>query len=98
MTPYSHTLETRLHEGPAMLTALDAASVSSAVCGIRVITGLLQAHEVGTQCEGDAVLRLSNASVGGLLEAVGGLAELIELRLSEGATRAQKAQRQGGMA
>ncbi len=98
MTPYCTPTKSRIHEGPATLTAQGAASISGAVQGIQSITGILLAHEVGTQCDGDDVLRLSNPSVCGLLHLVGALAELIELRLGEGANRAQKAQRQGGMA
>lgn len=90
MTPYHHTHQARIHEGPAVLDALNAASVCGATAGIQVITGILLAHEIGTHCDTGDVLRLNNASVCGLLEAVSGLAELIELRLAEGATRAQR--------
>lgn len=70
-----------------MATTGDVATTA----GIQTITAILLEHEVGTQCDdADGVLRLSNASVCGLLHSVSALAELIELRLAEGATRAQR--------
>lgn len=98
MTPFHDTGVSRLNDGPAVLNEWEAASISGAVCGIQAIAGLLLHHEACTESDGDDLLQLNSASVGGLLEAMGGLAELIDLRLREGATRAQKAQRQGGIA
>lgn len=53
-------------------------------------------HCADAECDGDDLLRLNGASVGGLLEAVNGMAELIELRLGYGTSRARQTQGQGG--
>ena len=50
--------------------------------GIQVISGILLQHQLDAEFDGgDELLRLNSASVCGLLEAVNGLAELVELRL-----------------
>lgn len=98
MTPFHDTRAPRLDEGPAALDAWDTASIAGAASGIQTIAGLLLQHEADTGIEGDDLLQLSGASVSGLLEAVSGLAELIELRLGYGTHRAQQAHRQGGAA
>lgn len=98
MTPYHDTRASRIHDGPAELNSWDVASVAGAVCGIQAIAGLLLQQEAHAECDGDDLLRLNGASVGGLLEAVGGLAELIGLRLDDGTRRVRQAKRQGGEA
>ena len=96
MTPYHDTRASRLDEGPAVLNNWEAASIAGAVSGIQAITGILLQHCADAECDGDDLLRLSGASVGGLLEAVGGMAELIGLRLGCGTSRAQQTPVQGG--
>jgi hypothetical protein len=96
MTPYHDTRASRLHEGPTVLTNWEAASIAGAVSGIQAIAGLLVQHCADAECDGDDLLRLNGASVGGLLEAVNGMAELIELRLGYGTSRAQQTPVQGG--
>lgn len=96
MTPYHDTRAARIHEGPAVLTNWEAASIAGAVSGIQAITGILVQHCADAECDGDDLLRLNGASVGGLLEAVNGMAELIELRLGCAASRARQTQGQGG--
>lgn len=98
MTPYHDTRASRIHDGPAELDSWDVASVGGAVCGIKAITGILLHHHAHAECDGDDLLQLNGASVGGLLEAVGGLAELIGLRLDDGTRRVRRARRQGGEA
>lgn len=88
MTPYHDTRASRLTQGHTQLTDWDAASIAGAVNGIQVITGILLQHQFDTEFDsGDELLKLNSASVSGLLEAVNGLSELVELRLGFGVSR-----------
>ena len=82
MTPFHSTNVSRIREGHAQLNDWDTASIAAAANGIQVISGILLQHQLDAEFDGgDELLRLNSASVCGLLEAVNGLAELVELRL-----------------
>ena len=89
MIPLHNTVIPRLDEGPAHLDAWDRASLAGAADAIQVIAALLMQHEIDRDCEPhDDLLRLNGAAVCGLLDAINGLSELIELRLRDGSRRA----------
>ena len=93
MIPFHSTNVPRIAEGPAHLDAWDRASLAGAANAIQVIAGLLMQHEIDRDCEPhDDLLRLNGAAVGGLLEAINGLSELIEMRLRDGSRRAKEVQ------
>ena len=93
MIPFHSTNVPRIAEGPAHLDAWDRASLAGAANAIKVIAGLLMQHEIDRDCEPhDDLLRLNGAAVGGLLEAINGLSELIEMRLRDGSRRAKEVQ------
>lgn len=93
MIPFHSTNIPRMGEGPAHLDAWDRASLAGAANAIQVIAGLLMQHEIDRDCEPhDDLLRLNGAAVGGLLEAINGLSELIEMRLRDGSRRAKEVQ------
>ena len=93
MIPFHSTNVPRMGEGPAHLDAWDRASLAGAANAIKVIAGLLMQHEIDRDCEPhDDLLRLNGAAVGGLLEAINGLSELIEMRLRDGSRRAKEVQ------
>ena len=93
MIPLHNTNIPRIGEGPAHLDAWDRASLAGAANAIQVIAGLLMQHEIDRDCEPhDDLLRLNGAAVGGLLEAINGLSELIEMRLRDGSRRAKEVQ------
>lgn len=99
MTPYHNTNVSRIRQGHAQLNDWDTASIAAAANGIQVISGILLQHQLDAEFDGgDELLRLNSASVCGLLEAVNGLAELVELRLSKCIAREQKVQAQGDIA
>lgn len=88
MTPYHNTNVSRIRQGHAQLNDWDTASIAAAANGIQVISGILLQHQLDAEFDGgDELLRLNSASVCGLLEAVNGLAELVELRLGFGVSR-----------
>ena len=90
MIPFHSTNVPRMVEGPAHLDAWDRASLAGAANAIKVIAGLLMQHEIDRDCEPhDDLLRLNGAAVAGLLEAINGLSELIEMRLRDGSRRAK---------
>ena len=90
MIPLHNTNIPRIGEGPAHLDAWDRASLAGAANAIQVIAGLLMQHEIDRDCEPhDDLLRLNGATVAGLLEAINGLTELIEMRLRDGSRRAK---------
>ena len=90
MIPLHSTNVPRIAEGPAHLDAWDRASLAGAANAIQVIAGLLMQHESDQDCEShDDLLRLNGAAVAGLLEAINGLTELIEMRLRDGSRRAK---------
>ena len=93
MIPFHSTNVPRIGEGPAHLDAWERASLAGAANAIQVIAGLLIQHEIDQDCEAhDDLLRLNGATVAGLLEAVNGLTELIEMRLRDGSRRANEVQ------
>ena len=93
MIPFHSTNIPRMGEGPAHLDAWERASLAGAANAIQVIAGLLMQHEIDRDCEPhDDLLRLNGAAVGGLLEAINGLSELIEMRLRDGSRRAKEVQ------
>ena len=93
MIPFHSTNVPRIAEGPAHLDAWDRASLAGAANAIQVIAALLMQHEIDRDCEPhDDLLRLNGAAVGGLLEAINGLSELIEMRLRDGSRRAKEVQ------
>ena len=93
MIPFHSTNVPRIAEGPAHLDAWERASLAGAANAIQVIAGLLIQHEIDQDCEAhDDLLRLNGATVAGLLEAVNGLTELIEMRLRDGSRRAKGVQ------
>lgn len=93
MIPLHNTNIPRIGEGPAHLDAWDRASLAGAANAIQVIAGLLMQHEIDRDCEPhDDLLRLNGATVAGLLEAINGLTELIEMRLRDGSRRAKEVQ------
>ena len=93
MIPFHSTNVPRIAEGPAHLDAWDRASLAGAANAIQVIAGLLMQHETDQDCEPhDDLLRLNGAAVAGLLEAINGLSELIEMRLRDGSRRAKEVQ------
>ena len=93
MIPFHSTNVPRIAEGPAHLDAWERASLAGAANAIQVIAGLLMQHEIDRDCEPhDDLLRLNGAAVGGLLEAINGLSELIEMRLRDGSRRANEVQ------
>ncbi|SFV00012.1 hypothetical protein SAMN04489707_106710 [Paenacidovorax caeni] len=90
MIPLHSTNIPRIAEGPAHLDAWDRASLAGAANAIKVIAALLMQHEIDRDCEPhDDLLRLNGAAVAGLLEAINGLTELIEMRLRDGSRRAK---------
>ena len=94
MIPFHSTNVPRIAEGPAHLDAWERASLAGAANAIQVIAGLLIQHEIDQDCEAhDDLLRLNGAAVAGLLEAINGLTELIELRLRDGSHRAKEVQK-----
>ena len=93
MIPFHSTNVPRIGEGPAHLDAWERASLAGAANAIQVIAGLLMQHEIDRDCEPhDDLLRLNGATVAGLLEAINGLTELIEMRLRDGSRRAKEVQ------
>ena len=93
MIPFHSTNVPRIAEGPAHLDAWDRASLAGAANAIQVIAGLLMQHEIDQDSEPhDDLLRLNGAAVAGLLEAINGLSELIEMRLRDGSRRAKEVQ------
>ena len=93
MIPFHSTNVPRMGEGPAHLDAWDRASLAGAANAIQVIAGLLIQHEIDQDCEAhDDLLRLNGATATGLLEAINGLTELIEMRLCDGSRRAKGVQ------
>ena len=63
-----------------------------------MISGILLQHQLDAEFDGgDELLRLNSASVCGLLEAVNGLAELVELRLGFGVSRVLRQKTHGSM-
>lgn len=82
MIPFHSTNVPRIAEGPAHLDPWDRASLAGAANAIQVIAALLMQHEIDRDSEPhDDLLRLNGAAACGLLDAINGLSELIELRL-----------------
>ena len=93
MIPFHSTNVPRMGEGPAHLDPWDRASLAGAANAIKVIAALLMQHEIDRDCEPhDDLLRLNGAAVAGLLEAINGMSELIEMRLRDGSRRAKGVQ------
>ena len=98
MTPFHSTNVSRIREGHAQLNDWDTASIAAAANGIQVISGILLQHQLDAEFDGgDELLRLNSASVCGLLEAVNGLAELVELRLGFGVSRVLRQKTHGSV-